>query len=181
MNSEFLSLLNVGPLQESRYKLIDSQGPFEIRFYQQMLCAKLSLSGSYGEVLKEGLRHLNEFIGGNNFKVHKIEKHGPVFHIHTPEHWEIGIILPSSMSAVSAPRPINRLIKIEEISPGRVGVLRFHGKDDQQLFFKRSEELKKWLVHKGLKHDGPFIITRPPGQLINIPFLRQNEVHLNVY
>lgn len=181
MNSEIFSILNLGPVQESRYRLISSQGPFEVRFYQRMLCAKISLTGSYNEALKNGLQHLEEFLDGNNFKVDKIEKHGPFFHIHKPEYLEIGIILPSMMSLLDAPKPINRSIKIEEISPGRVGVLRFNGKDEQEFYRKRSDELKKWLAHKGLRYGEYFRVMRPPEQLITIPFLRQNEVHLDLY
>lgn len=179
MYSSILSLLNLNALEENRYTVLTSQGPFEVRFYPRMTCAKIALPGDFKAVLKEGLFHLEEYLSGNNFKVTKIECNSPYFHSDKVSAIEVGIILPSSMNAMNAPKPINRFVKIEEIPPGRVGVLKFKGSPDETIYQRRSEELKKWLSHKGFFHSGPYRGLRLEFGL-DIPFYRQNEVHFDL-
>jgi hypothetical protein len=174
-----LSLLNWRAQEESRFTLLSNQGPFEVRLYQRMLSARISVTGSFEEALGNGISHLNDYLEGNNFKVDRIENYGPYFQIHKVNHWEIGIILPTTMNASNAPKPINRLIKIEEISPGRVGVLRFKGQTSRETFHRRGEELKKWLNYKGLNAPGPVRISRHD-LTIPLPFFRHNEVHMDI-
>lgn len=179
MNSMFMSLLNWKAQEEARFTLLHCQGPFEIRQYQRMICAKISVTGSFEEALANGINHLNDYLEGNNFRVDKIINHGPYFQIHKVNHWDIGLILPPEMKIVNAPKPINRMIKIEELLPGRVGVLRFKGHTSRELFHRRGEELKKWLNFKGLNGNGPVRISRHD-LTVPLPFFRHNEVHIDV-
>lgn len=180
MNSMFMSLLNWKAQEESRFTLLAAQGPFELRSYQRMVCAKIAVTGSFEEALANGISHLNDFIEGNNFKVDKILNHGPFFQIHKVNHWEIGLILPTDMKLGTVPKPINRMIKIEELVPGRVGVLRFKGHTSRENFHRKGEELKKWLNYKGLSAQGPVRISRHDLTL-PLPFFRHNEVHMDVH
>lgn len=180
MNSMFMSLLNWRAQEESRYTLIGCQGPFEMRAYQRMVCAKIAVTGSFEEALAMGINHLNDYTEGNNFKVDRILNYGPFFQIHQSNHWEIGLILPPSYKLATAPKPINRMVKIEEINSGRVGVLRFKGHTSRENFHRKGEELKRWITHKGLESSGPVRISRHD-LTVPLPFFRHNEVHVDIH
>jgi hypothetical protein len=61
------SLLNWGAHEEDRFTRIYNQGPFELRLYQKLLCAKISTNGIHDNALKSGLKELFGYIKGNNF------------------------------------------------------------------------------------------------------------------
>lgn len=179
MYSAFLSLLNLNPLEELRYSVLLSQGPFEVRFYPRRTCLKFTLPGDFETSLKEGLNALEEYFSGNNFKVSKIERSGPFFFAPKADAWEISTWLPMGMNALTAPKPINRFVRIEEAPPCRVGVLKFGGPSDKDTFKRKSEELMKWLTHRKLSFTTPFRAYKPDYAL-PVPFLRQNEVYLDL-
>lgn len=179
MNSMFLSLLNWKAQEEARFSLQYNQGPFEIRMYQRMVCASISLTGTFEESLANGIRQLSDYLEGNNFKVSKIQNCGPYFQIHKVTSWDIGLILPRSFTVMNAPKPINRLIRIEEINPVKVGVLRFKGNTSKEVFFRKGDELMRWLNFKGISPNGPLRIARHDLS-IPLPFFRNNEMHMDV-
>jgi hypothetical protein len=179
MNSLMLTLLNWKTDYDYRYSTILSQGPFELRFYQRQICAKVSLNTNFEESLIEGTRMLKDYIGGNNFKVDKIMHRGPFFQIQRADSWVIGFFLPVHMTMSNIPRPINRSIRLEELLPTKVGALKFKGDPSCEKFLKKGEELNRWLKYKGIPSTGPLRITRPDFE-IPLPFLRQSEVQLDV-
>ena len=179
MNSMLLSLFNFKSPEEARYTLIMDQGPFEMRMYQRMICAKITLKDSYDKSLIHGIQTLEDYTGGNNFKVDRIINNGTFYHTHKADSWEIGLILPSDLNLAAIPKPINRAIKIEEIFPGKVGVLKFKGEPSEAIIERRGDELKRWLKFKGLKHQGPVRVERHE---LSFPlsFLKHSEVQLDV-
>lgn len=179
MNSIILSLLNLKAQDEARFSLMMTQGPFEVRLYQKLLCARVSLPGSFEEVLKEGMRHLSEYLEGTNFKVKKILHAGPLFQLQKNNDWEIGMVLPSEWNLLNIPKPISRYIKIEEWSPHTAGVLRYRGGLTPEVFQRKGEELKRWIKMKGLNSMGPVRVSRHD-HFLAVPFFRPNEVHLDI-
>jgi hypothetical protein len=180
VNSIFLSLFNNTAQEETRFTVLSNQGPFELRMYQKIVCAKISIQGSLDQALSEGARFLEDYIEGSNFKADRIKPYGPFFQVQRENGWEIGLILPSHYDLILAPKPINRFVKIEELHPTRVGVLRFRGSPTQDLILKRGAELKRWLTFKGLGHSGPLRITRQ-NSMYALPFFGHSEVHVNVF
>lgn len=179
MNSIILSLLNLKAQDEARFSLMMSQGPFEVRLYQKLLCARVSLPGSFEEALKEGVRHLSEYLEGTNFKVRKILHAGPLFQLQKNNDWEVGMVLPPEWDIFSVPKPISRFIKIEEWAPHAVGVLRYRGSLTPDIFHRKGEELKRWIKKKGLNSIGPVRLSRHD-HFWATPFFRPNEVHLDI-
>lgn len=179
MNSILLSLLNWKAQEEARFTLMMSQGPFEVRLYQKLLCARVSLEGSFDEAIKNGMKHITEYLEGTNFKVERILRAGPCFHLNKVDQWDVGMILPPELDILSVPKPISRLIKIEEWSPCTVGVLRFRGGVTPEIFHRKGEELKRWIKRRGLNSHGPLRVSRNDF-LLQLPFFRPNEVHLDI-
>ena len=175
----FGSLLNLRPLDHHRFSVLRNQGPFELRLYQKMVCAKVLMSGSFQEVVKVGMHHLYQYLEGNNFKVSKILHHGPYFQTHRSNAWEIGIILPAELELMTAPKPINRIIRIEEVPVQKVAALRYSGEISSERVIRKGEELKRWLWKNQLAVGGPLRFVRNDlGP--SLAFLRQSEVLLDV-
>lgn len=179
MYSSLVSLLNFKTLEQGRYSVLLSQGPFELRFYQRMICAQMSLTGPYDEVFNIGTKYLQEYFDGNNFKVEKIENSGCFFQVKKENSWDLGIILPSSSSINNAPKPINRMIRIIGLPPAKVASLSFKGHQSREIFSRRGEELKRWIDYKGFSIKGPLRIMKVSTS--SLPFLRNYEVQYEIF
>jgi hypothetical protein len=179
MSSTILSLLNWKTVESSRFTLLSAQGPFELRQYERMCCAIINIQGKCEEALTEGLLHLGEYLDGNNFKVSKIISSGTFFQIYKVNSWDIGLILPANLDLHTTPKPINRRVRIESLDPVRVGVLKFKGKASLEVLQRREEELKKWILHKGLSYTGPLKVSHLDLGL-PLSFMRTNEIHIDI-
>lgn len=179
MYQALTSIFNLRVTGESRYSLLTSQGPFEIKLYERMTSASMSLTGPYEEVMSIGTRYIKEYLEGNNLKVERIEGPGCFFQRMKDSIWELGILLPSGLNVHSAPKPINKMIRITELPPGRFGTLKFKGELSPELIVRKGEELKKWLDFKGLKIRGPLRIMKLAA--LSLPFTRNYEVQFELY
>lgn len=176
MNSMFLSLLNLKSAADTRFTVLAGQGPFELRYYQRMVCAKVNLQGPYEEAVKNGMQYLRDYLSGNNFKVLQIKNYGHLFHINKVNSWDVGLILPAE---ISAPKPINRLIKIEELPAGKVATLRFNGPVNPEIIERRGADLRKWLNFRNMISNGPLKLAQHDS-LFPFSFLQMNEVQMEV-
>jgi hypothetical protein len=179
MYSDFISLFSEKILEDNRYKVLTMQGPFELRLYQRMTYARVSLTGPYDLIVNKGMEYLKEYLEGNNFKVEKIESTYQYFQIIKENSLDIGIILPASITLKDAPKPINRVIKLGDFSPCRIGALRYGGEVNIDAIKRRGNELKRWLDYKGLKTSGPLKYMSYEKK-IYLPFSKTNEVQLDV-
>lgn len=179
MYQALTSIFNFRVSGEHRYTVITSQGPFEIKLYERMTSAHMSLTGPYEEVMSIGTGYIQEYIEGNNLKVERIEGTGCFYQLMRDSIWELGVLLPSGLSAQSAPKPINKMIRISELPPGRFGTLKFNGQLSPELLLRKGEELKKWLDYKGLVVKGPLRIMRLG--TFPLPFIKNFEVQFELY
>lgn len=179
MYSVLASLLNLKIPVAERYSVLQVQGPFEVRLYQRMVCAKMSLTGPYEDILKIGSRYLSEYFDGNNFKVEKVESTGCLFQVMRENGLELGVILPANVTISNAPQPINRMIRINELPTAKVASLSFRGTQSHELFTRRGEELKRWLDFKGIQVKGPLRVMRVTSS--TMPFLRNYEVQFEIF
>lgn len=159
-----------------RFTVLDEQGPFELRFYQRMICAKVNLPGSFEETLRKGMQYLIDYLSGNNFKVLQIKRPGHLFHIYKVNSWDIGMVLPAE---ISPPKPINRMIKIEELPPAKMATLRFNGPVNSEIIERRGEDLKKWLTFRRMNPLGPLLVAQHDS-FLPFSFLKTNEVQMEV-
>lgn len=179
MISLFDSLLNFRLLEEGAYSTITSQGPFEVRHYRRVAFARILIEGDFSEALIEGKKHLQDYLEGSNFRVEKVPFTPFYFQKESERGWEIGVILNAEKISTNIPRPINRHIKLDELPPGRVGVLRCKGEVTHDFFIRKTEELRKWIQFKNYRPlTGPRLLYND--SLITLPFHRTKEVHLDL-
>src|SRR5690606_25781714 len=108
-----------------------------------------------------------------------IENSGCFYQVMKENLWELGILLPQGLSIPSAPKPINKTVRITEIPSGRFGTMKFKGDLKPELIQRKGEELKKWLDFKGLRNKGPLRIMSL--SKLPLPFVRNYEVQLELY
>lgn len=176
MISLLSSLISLKLPEEERYSVIDSQGPFEIRFYRRLACAKVFVPGDLSFAYSQGRKHLEDYLGGSNFRVEKITATPFYFLQKCFNGWEAGVVL---NTFEDVPRPINRLVKLTEFFPGKVGVLKFNGDISEEFVEKRKTDLVKWLNFRNYKSISDIRLFYKDS-LVTFPFERTKEVHINL-
>lgn len=177
------------------YDVLSLDGEVEIRSYRPLLLASITINGSFDQARKEAFLALANYIFGKN----KDKKHlkmttpvlqeesynglsmnSPVIHKPTRLGWTMSFVLPVKCTLATAPTPKDRRIHLFTQPARVVACLRYSGVNSQEKINKYSVELIKWLSQNHLydpigeiqsaEYDGPS----------TIPFLRKNEVHIEV-
>jgi hypothetical protein len=89
-------------------------------------------------------------------------------------------VLPASYSIETAPAPLNEDVRLASLPQKRVAVIRFSGLWDEELNNEKTQQLEKWMASKSLTpmSNSRWAGYNPPWTL---PFLRRNEVMIDVY
>jgi hypothetical protein len=173
------SLLNLKGLEDSRYTLLGTHGPYEVRQYHRVATAKVQVQGDLLEAFEEGQRLLMEYLAGSNLRLEKVP-YSAVF-TQTPKQntWDIGVMLNFIRATSEIPRPVNRLVRIDEISPRRTAVLRCNGIHTKELFYEREEELKRWINLKCWEENGVARLIHFNNP-VSLPFIKDKEILIDV-
>jgi hypothetical protein len=87
--------------------------------------------------------------------------------------------LPGALAAKGAPEPLNNRVRIVEVAPSTLAVMRFTGGLTEDVEARRSKELVDGVTRSGWRVAGtPFLLVYDPP--FTIPFLRRNEVAVAV-
>ena len=65
-------------IEKAKYRVLDSEGDFELRWYEPTIVAETLVEGYFSEVGNEGFRRLAAYINGNNRKAQSISMTAPV-------------------------------------------------------------------------------------------------------
>ena len=179
MYSTLATLLNFKTPGSEKYSVITEQGPFELRLYHRMICASITLTGPFNEIFKMGIRYLDEYRNGNNFKVKKIDEVDYFFQMMKENTVEIGLIFPVGMTFSVIPKPINHTIRLKELAPAKFATLRFKGHESNELFIRRAQDLKKWIEYRNLKIKGHLRVMKISSA--SLPFARNYEVQFEIF
>lgn len=177
------------------YDVLADDGEVEIRSYKAHLLASITINGSFEEARKEAFLALASYIFGKNKDKKNLkmttpvlqEENGqvltmtsPVIHEPTGSGWTMSFVLPSSYNLATAPTPKDRRIHLYNQQARVVACLSYSGVNSQEKIKKHSAELMRWLSKNHLydpigeiqsaEYDGPS----------TIPFLRKNEVLIEV-
>ena len=103
----------------------------------------------------------------------------PVIQQKSGSVWLMAFVLPSNYSVATAPVPLDTAVIIKGIPGKKVAVIRYSGSLSEQNIEEKSEELKNWLSKQGYRAISPSRSAAydPPWTL---PFLRRNEVHIDI-
>jgi SOUL heme-binding protein len=84
-------------------------------------------------------------------------------------------VMPSRYTMATLPRPKDERVKLRELPPQRMAVVKFSGLAGEGKVKEKTGELEAWMKAEGLEAAGAPQLARydPPWTL---PFLRRNEV-----
>jgi hypothetical protein len=188
------SVLGIRSASEPRYEILTANDKIEIRQYPPMVVAQTAVNADYKDSSSQGFNRLAGYIFGKNKSEQKMTMTAPVFQEQevaimdmtvpviqqkTQQVWLMEFVLPEKYTVSSAPKPLDSAVLIKKIPSKKVAVIKYSESLSEQGIEEKSEELKYWLFKKGYK---PISTSRsaaydPPWTL---PFLRRNEVHIDI-
>lgn len=192
----FASFL-IGPVmsnvEQPKYTIEYKERNIQIRLYEPVIVAEVSVEGNREEAIGMGFRILADYIFGNNTskqkiamtspvkeqKSEKIAMTSPVTQQMENNLWNIQFVMPSEYSVNSLPIPNNKNIKIKKIDSSNFVVIKFNGKNEKKNISKHEHKLMEFIKKKKLLSKGApvYAFYNPPWTL---PVLRRNEIMIEI-
>ena len=144
-----------GAYESAEYSVLQSDGPFEVREYEDLMMAttnmKLESQGDDGSFMR-----LFQYISGANNEEQKIAMTTPVFMegeaYDAPG--EMGFVIPEELVKQQIPEPSNESVRIRKRAGGRFAVIRFAGRMNSESARTAEERLHKWMKNQNLIRAG---------------------------
>ena len=173
------------------YTVVDKEGSFEIREYDNFLVAETIMGESHSkDSSSNGFRKLFKYISGDNSIVSsekiedeassmKIAMTAPVFMEPDRSQWKMSFVLPNKYNLQNVPIPNNSEVTVKEVKSKRMVVYTFSGNFDFENIEKQKGKLQDWVTKKNLKTKNGFSYAGydPPW---TVPSLRKNEILIEV-
>jgi hypothetical protein len=181
-------------IEETKFKVIESEGKFELRQYASHIVAETFVEGDFNEVGDEAFRRLAGYINGQNRRKQtipmtapvsqeadsvKISMTAPVSQERSGEKWRITFLMPAEYTLETLPEPLDSRVELRKVPERLMAALKYSGTWSRSRYEERKEQLMEWIEKCGLKQIGEPIFARynPPF----LPwFLRRNEVLIPV-
>jgi len=194
-------------IEEPKYEVLLSDGPYEIRHYTSILIAETVVEGDMDEASNKGFRLIADFIFGNNqiadsLTSEKIAMTAPVTlepqsakismtapvtvepqskesDMQTAKLWRVNFVMPSRYSLATIPKPKNSAVNLREIPGKHYVVLKYSGFNSVSRVQSKVQETTEWALKRNFKVVGTPQLSRydPPWTL---PMFRRNEIMLEI-
>jgi effector-binding domain-containing protein len=189
------SLVGIRTSEEPHYQVLQDYGHIQIREYPPILIAQTEITGDYHTSGNQGFKRLAGYIFGGNQSQQQIsmttpviqEKQSseqiamtaPVIQQQSGDNWYMAFVLPSTYTLANAPIPDDPAIKLVEIPSKKLAVLSYTGSLSEQGIKEKSSALASWLIQQKytLINPAQSAAYDPPWTL---PFLRRNEIHIEI-
>ncbi|MCF8261791.1 MAG: heme-binding protein [Melioribacteraceae bacterium] len=188
------SVFGIRTTEEPNFTIIEEDGDFQVRQYEDYIIAYVTVDGDYDESTSKGFRKLADYIFGKNQKDADIAMTAPVFQEENSEkmamtapvyqeekegEWRMSFVMPLKYSMETLPQPIDGDVKIEKVKGKKTVVIEYSGYLSEGNIRENTTELLKWVENNGYK-----IVSAPRSAGYDppwaIPFLRRNEVLIDV-
>ena len=158
------------------YKVVRTDGKFEIRNYPALTVATTPMEG--GE-MNRGFGQLFRFIAGSNEGAEKIEMTSPVLIDTVNDKKTMSFIMPRKAVEKGVPKPTGDRVALGKMEAARFAVLRFDGGRTSENEKAALAKLNAWLEAQKLAGKGApiFAYYDPPWTPI---FMRRNEVMIRI-
>ena len=206
LGTSFFSPITMA-IEEPRYEVLVSDGPFEIRRYAPMLVAETFVDGDMDAASNKGFRLIADFIFGNNQlpgsdqkskiamtapvtvepQSSKIAMTAPVTiepqsadtSLESAQRWRIHFVMPSSYTLETIPKPRNDAVRLREIPAKYFAVHKFSWLNTQSRVEQKTQEILQWAQQRSLQMLGAPQLARydPPWTL---PMFKRNEIMVEV-
>ena len=170
-------------IEEPKYQILSSEGPFEHRLYKGFVIAETELSGDFDSASRDGFRRVAGYIFGDNQTAsgesRKIAMTAPVTVSPKDQGWRLHFVMPSGEDASTLPKPNNPSVKIRDVPPHQLASVRFSGWTTEAAITERTAELRTWMASKSLVEAGPPQVARY-NDPFTLPWRRRNEILIPV-
>lgn len=177
--------------EEPPFKLVAEDGPFSVRDYPALVVAEVSVAGDQNEAANAGFRLLAGYIFGGNSPGERIAMTAPV--VQAPREgekiamtapvtqtddggrWTVRFMMPAGYTLQTLPKPNDARVKLLELPPSRMAVVRFSGLAKAPEVQRQTALLREFIARKNFRVAGPASLARynPPWTPW---FMRRNEV-----
>lgn len=188
------SVFGIRSAEEPNYQILNDYGLIQIRQYPPLVIAQTEVNADYKDSGSQGFQRLAGYIFGNNKKQQKMAMTAPVIQEKQSETvamtapviqqksgsvWLMVFVLPQGYSVATAPIPLDPAVAITEMPGKKIAVIRYSGRLTEQGIEEKSQELTTWINKQGYKAISPARSAAydPPWTL---PFLRRNEIHIDI-
>jgi hypothetical protein len=176
--------------EEPDYRVLATDGDFQIREYPAMTVAETVVFGPRRNALSEGFKALAGYIFAKDRDGEKLPMTVPVmqdagdpmasdppmFDDELEGGWRTRFVMSEGRSAADLPTPSDG-VELVELEPRRVGVVSFAGRPDDRGLAEQEDRLRGWLARRGEASE-----AEPEYAFYNSPVipgpLRRNEVWL---
>jgi len=175
--------------EEPSYRVVEQSEPFEIRQYSPLIVAQVEVPGDLSEASSAGFRLIANYIFGNNISVRdgglniaepvpeKIAMTVPVIAEGKGDKktWLIQFVMPKQYTIDTLPKPNNPQVKLVQVGPQKLAVIRFTGFVSDDKVQEKTTELMAWIKSRNEIALGNPRLARynPPW---SIPWMRRNEI-----
>ncbi|MEJ2236491.1 MAG: heme-binding protein [Syntrophobacterales bacterium] len=192
-----LAALLAGPImsnvEQAKFDVIETHGAIELRDYDPMIVAEVSVPGDREKAIGNGFRLIADYIFGNNISSQKVSMTAPV--IQQPSEKiamtapvtqqggeglsQVRFVMPSRHTMESLPKPNSPDVVLKEVAGKRFAVIRFSGRAKTKSLEERTKELQAFIENKQLEaiSEPTYAFFNPPWTL---PLLRRNEVMIEI-
>ena len=173
-------------LEEPKYKILKSNGKYEVRKYNDRLVVEVEYSSE-----DSGFRYLFNYISGENTQSEKvnmtvpvtqsvkIDMTAPVTQSKEDGKMVMQFFLPSKFTFETAPKPTNNRVSLVVLEGGVYAVIKYSGRLTDKNFQKHYEELKDYLIKDKINFIEPAIKATYDGPF-TLPVMRRNEVMMKI-
>ncbi|MEM1191448.1 MAG: heme-binding protein [Pseudomonadota bacterium] len=176
----------------------------ELRAYEPMLLAEVTVSGDRGTASGRAFRILAGFIFGKNTRREELAMTAPVTQTGVADDdsagaesqkiamtvpvtqtsdgsdtWRVSFMMPSEFTEATLPAPEDERITVYTTDPYRAVALRFSGRHSDDNFYSHIDELREVARSRSLEISGEPILAYYNGPF-TLPFLRRNEVMFKI-
>ena len=146
--------------ERPEFVVVSTEDKFEIRDYATLVVAQFTMRGTYRQSVSQGYMRLEEYFLGKNTVPEAMKMTVPTMvRDDLASGWTTIFVLPRGYRAETAPRPIDRRIRVVEFPPRRVAVIEFPGKLGELVMREQIARLDAWLAAKGIAHRGDFTLA----------------------
>jgi len=180
--------------EEPDYRIVRKLADIEIRQYAGYTVAEVVVPGPAGEAGNQAFPILAGYIFGKNkgekkFAMTapvtqapvpvKLEMTAPVTQVAAPGGFLVQFVLPKGVTEATAPEPLDTRVRVREVLPSQVAVIRYSGFWSKSNYDEHLEKLRAALQASGLAWTGEPVYSRynPP---FTPWFMRRNEIWLNL-
>lgn len=184
------SVFGIRTVEILDYQVLEKEGSFDIRQYEEYWAARTEIEGDYRESTSKGFQLLFNYISGKNKQQEKIvmtspviqqeqgEKiamTGPVLQQQKGESWIMEFVLPAKYNTEQPPEPLDLEVKLVKTLGHRAAAITYSGNLREETYNTKAKELMDMVRSKRLQPIGkPFSAGYDPPW--TIPFLKRNEV-----